>query len=561
MLFIIAIILVAVVLPGSQSYISTTMHSRLVLRSLGSAGRSGPWRAPLGPFTKKNKRPFFTGSALNGEKNSNNKGKGGIQINENWREDYDETAVKGAFEKMALGDGVDLSSMTTFHTTEDFDLLDDDFDDFDDDGDDDDFDDEDGGSAAGSWDGGADFDFDDGDMNDRLREAKESVGKGFISSHGDGKSLDNFNDNDDSAGDGDASSRSLSMFEVKPGGKLNMQCPGCGVPFQRTDEANVGYLPPHKFDELKAHISSSITPAEEDWSVDDEIDYLLDQVEDPQQQQQQQRQKQHQQQEQQQQQQIEPFKPPICQRCHGLKHSGLAPAHLTSAATNKPLLTDASFRKILTDTLTPQVLRQNVVLILVDLFDFTTKGALRTIDNIIGEDSKRANVILGVNKCDLFPRNTMTPLRAETWVRRELRLGNIDCIDGDSGDVRLISALNGYGVESLVEKVKQTMRRKKLDGVYVVGGANVGKSTLLNKMTAGKNTKKCVLACCLHVRRFFFLAAANACVGADFPCCFTFCLFILTSMSRSLAFYVHFFFLGANLPLQPLSFPAQHSTS
>jgi len=61
--------------------------------------------------------------------------------------------------------------------------------------------------------------------------------------------------------------------------------------------------------------------------------------------------------------------------------------------------------------LTPKVLRSNVVVIMVDLFDFTTKGALSTIDGIIG--ANKSNVILCVNKSDLFPRNTLTPLRAE----------------------------------------------------------------------------------------------------------------------------------------------------
>jgi len=62
----------------------------------------------------------------------------------------------------------------------------------------------------------------------------------------------------------------------------------------------------------------------------------------------------------------------------------------------------------------------------------------------------------------------------------------IECVKGEAGDVRLISALTGFGVESLVRKVMGMMDSFDLDGVYVIGGANVGKSTLLNKMIGGK---------------------------------------------------------------------------
>ena len=50
----------------------------------------------------------------------------------------------------------------------------------------------------------------------------------------------------------------------------------------------------------------------------------------------------------------------------------------------------------------------------------------------------------------------------------------------------MISALTGFGVQSLISKISGLMSEHNLDGVYVVGGANVGKSTLLNKMVGGK---------------------------------------------------------------------------
>ncbi|GMH72668.1 hypothetical protein TrRE_jg10990 [Triparma retinervis] len=418
--------------------------------------------------------------------------KGKITINPNWKEDYDEAALTEAFDKMAIGDGADVSKMKTFQLPSDFDMGvdeegdwdDDEFPEFldeDDDEDEDDNEDEDDEILDFGEGGGG------GGMEDRIFQAKNAASKGYITSANDNDNLDSWVEDNDIPTPADPEFEPR-VFEIS-GSKVTLNCPGCGVEFQTKDEMDVGFLPPNKYEEVVSEMgrqkgTSSSDDGGEAWTTEDEIEWLLHGGETT---------------------GLEkvdaeltssstpsatsalptlPFKPPVCQRCHGLKNFGRAPAHLTSSDPSKSLLTPATFSAILQKALTPKVLRSNVVVIMVDLFDFTTKGALETIDKIIG--SNKANVILGVNKSDLFPRNTLTPLRAESWVRRELRMGGIDCVRGEQGDVRLISALTGFGVQALIGKVTGMMETFDLEGVYVIGGANVGKSTLLNKMIGGK---------------------------------------------------------------------------
>mmetsp|Transcript_20230 Transcript_20230/g.42399 ORF Transcript_20230/g.42399 Transcript_20230/m.42399 type:complete len:698 (-) Transcript_20230:3-2096(-) len=442
---------------------------------------------PMAPSFHRSQNSFRTLTTVHGKGGSKK-----ITINPNWKDDYDEAALKNAFDKMAAGEGVDISKMETFNLPSDFDLGDGDFDDdsefpeyLDDD---DDFEDDSGVEVIDFGGVGG------GSMDDRITRARDSLAKGYVTSVDDSEKLDEWAVSNNMP--------SIDEVEFEPssfqstGMKLTLNCPGCGVKFQSKDEMDVGFLPPNKLDELKdqieiqAAVSDGEGEQEDGWTTEDEIEWLLQGGEStgPE--------------------EIgmdgadsaspsspisptssfvEPYKPPVCQRCHGLKNFGRAPEHLTSSDPTKTLLTPATFKSILTQALTPKVLRTNVVVIMVDLFDFTTKGALETIDSIIGDN--KANVILGVNKSDLFPRNTLTPLRAESWVRRELRESGIQCVKGESGDVRLISALTGFGVESLVRKVYGMLESFELDGVYVIGGANVGKSTLLNKMMGGKRGK------------------------------------------------------------------------
>ena len=178
---------------------------------------------------------------------------------------------------------------------------------------------------------------------------------------------------------------------------------------------------------------------------------------------------------------LESLKPIVCQRCHSLSTTGLTP--LTSTTTGTPI-PPSTFVSLITRLLTPAVIGQSVVVLMVDLFDFDASGPVKAINDIITSSGARHKVVLGVNKADLFPRDTVTTLRAETWVRRELEVAGVDVVGARQGTVKLMSAKTGEGVKSLMDKVMKDLGGR--ESVYLLGAANVGKSTLLNRIVAGR---------------------------------------------------------------------------
>ena len=118
-----------------------------------------------------------------------------------------------------------------------------------------------------------------------------------------------------------------------------------------------------------------------------------------------------------------------------------------------------------------------VIIALVDLFDFSG-SVLRELDGIAGDNP----VILAANKIDLLPPQ-MGNQRAENWVRRELEYMGVKSLANVGGAVRLISCKTGLGVDDMLDKARGLADEMDCD-VYVVGAANAGKSTLINKILA-----------------------------------------------------------------------------
>lgn len=116
-----------------------------------------------------------------------------------------------------------------------------------------------------------------------------------------------------------------------------------------------------------------------------------------------------------------------------------------------------------------------LVLLLVDLLDLPD-SIVQDLPELVGHN--KHIVILG-NKVDLLPGDS------ENYLSRiKKRLGQY-CADagisaGDSKDIHLISAKTGYGIEKLVSRLQMLWRYK--GGVYLVGTANAGKSTLFNAL-------------------------------------------------------------------------------
>lgn len=144
---------------------------------------------------------------------------------------------------------------------------------------------------------------------------------------------------------------------------------------------------------------------------------------------------------------------PVCQRCYRIKHySDVAPVELDNKG----------FQKILSDI----GKRSALVVKVVDLFDFAGSW-VSDVNKYVGKNP----IILVANKADLLPRSTNFE-KVENWLRKEVEKQGVRVVD-----VILISAKKRLEID----KVKDAIEARVGDrDVYVVGTANVGKSTLIN---------------------------------------------------------------------------------
>ncbi|GAX89231.1 ribosome biogenesis GTPase YqeH [Effusibacillus lacus] len=146
---------------------------------------------------------------------------------------------------------------------------------------------------------------------------------------------------------------------------------------------------------------------------------------------------------------------PVCRRCFRIRHYN----EVSSVAVD-----DDEFIKIVSEIGRKKALVVKVV----DLFDLAGSW----IDNLrryIGSNP----VFLVANKVDVLPKQTNLE-KVEMWLRKEVEKKGI-LLEG----IALISAGKGYGLKH----VKTFIERYANDrDVYVVGTANVGKSTLINRL-------------------------------------------------------------------------------
>lgn len=405
-----------------------------------------------------------------------------IEINPNWKEEFDFGILAAEFDKMAAKEGFDdsLAYYADDATFED-DFTDDDYMlDLDDDGefvDDDDDDDEvlDFGGGSGQ------------SMEERLAAARrdQSMGRATVP-----EGLDKFS-REVSFEDlqklgfrrevnpfGNDETPRREQFKVITG---SMTCSGCGSDFQMDDELRPGFLPPEKF-EVQTKLSK-IEDAQKlqdkaesaEWTPEDEVEWLLKQGEPGS--------------EGDQEEDLVNLsvdemaermgldlevlsrKKVLCKRCHQLQNFGSVEQKLRPGWTDEPTLSQEQFRKLLL----PLRQKKAVILALVDLFDFSG-SVLPELDQIAGDNP----VILAANKADLLPSN-MGQTRAENWVRRELEYMNVQSIANIGGAVRLVSCKTGFGINGMMEKAKKLADEMDCD-IYVVGAANAGKSTLVNHL-------------------------------------------------------------------------------
>jgi len=167
------------------------------------------------------------------------------------------------------------------------------------------------------------------------------------------------------------------------------------------------------------------------------------------------------------------FRSVICKRCHGLQNFGTVEDKLRPGWTEEPSISQEAFKRMLA----PLATKKAVIIAIVDLFDFSG-SVLPELDSIAGANP----VLLAANKADLFP-SQMGQLRAENWVRRELEYLGIQCLANVGGAVRLISCKTGFGISSLLSKARDLAEEMECDSIYLIGAANAGKSTFINRIT------------------------------------------------------------------------------
>ncbi|SMO50949.1 ribosome biogenesis GTPase YqeH [Melghirimyces algeriensis] len=112
--------------------------------------------------------------------------------------------------------------------------------------------------------------------------------------------------------------------------------------------------------------------------------------------------------------------------------------------------------------------REALVVQVVDLFDFAGSW----IPGIHRHIGGNPILILG-NKLDLFPKSVKVQ-RLKEWVYRTAKELGVQ-----PADVVLTSAAKGYHFHEVAETIEQLRQGRD---VYVVGTANVGKSTLINRL-------------------------------------------------------------------------------
>lgn len=192
----------------------------------------------------------------------------------------------------------------------------------------------------------------------------------------------------------------------------------------------------------------------------------------------------------------------ICQRCYRLNHYGsidpmlrvasprrdrIMPLSPSSGKSSKPAL--AKPGKARKSLLTPSIFRENlerlrntnaVLIYLVDVFDFHGTF-LTSLRDMIGTKNP---ILLAVNKVDLLPVD-YKPERVQSWVQHECSALGLEGIVG----VHLISSTKGTGVKTLLADTLNLARRRRAD-IYVVGAANVGKSSFINHIMDVKQRER-----------------------------------------------------------------------
>ena len=188
----------------------------------------------------------------------------------------------------------------------------------------------------------------------------------------------------------------------------------------------------------------------------------------------------------------------ICQRCYKLQQYGTVEESLRPGWSDHELLTPERFESLLGCIRETQA----VVLCIVDVFDL--KGSLlANLKQIAGTNP----IVIAANKVDLLPKD-VSPIRLTNWIHAEVKEfcdlkspKQVDDLKRDEmimkgwhrpekGDdegllrranVHLVSCQAGVGMNDLMGSL-MGLAVDNGNKVYVMGAANVGKSSFINRL-------------------------------------------------------------------------------
>jgi 30S ribosome assembly GTPase len=145
----------------------------------------------------------------------------------------------------------------------------------------------------------------------------------------------------------------------------------------------------------------------------------------------------------------------LCRRCFRIRHyNEVSPVSIQKE----------EFERILEELAGQRALIINVV----DLFDFEGSW-IRGLERYVGGNP----LVLVANKIDLFPRQTNLA-KVEAWLMDEVKKKRLE-----ADKILLVSARKGTNVEQVKTLIESYANERD---IYVVGTANVGKSSLVNRL-------------------------------------------------------------------------------
>lgn len=188
----------------------------------------------------------------------------------------------------------------------------------------------------------------------------------------------------------------------------------------------------------------------------------------------------------------------VCQRCYRLQTYGQVEQQLRPGWSDHDLLTPEHFQNLLSSVRETDA----VVLCLVDLFDLEG-SILKNLKHIAGPNP----IVIAANKADLLPKD-VSEARLTNWIHSEVRRvcklkspreNEMEVraeredkgwtrrkADDEEGvlrrsNIHLVSCANGLGMRGLLNSV-MGMAADNGNRVYVMGAANVGKSSFINNL-------------------------------------------------------------------------------